>query len=164
MPERLVSKNTSLEARLESPGMCRPPASPPERQARRSPVCTSSRLRPPPRLTGWRRHRLLVPGHRCRRCCNPGRTLFHFPAGGAEDAPCTRPEEIAPRAAGRRLGGEKENPVSLSWMPLQQLAAGKAPTERVRQAGRGSRRERPRALAGFRWQSLQVTETLRWQP
>ena len=74
--------------------------------------------------------------------CNPGRTLFHFPAGGAEDAPCTRPGEIAPRAAGRRLGGEKENPVSLSWMPLQQLAAGKAPTERVRQAGRGSRRER----------------------
>lgn len=75
---------------------CRPPASPPERHARQSLAFTSSRLRPPPRLAGWRRHRLLVPGHRCRRCCNPERTLFHFPAGGAEDAPCTRPKEINP--------------------------------------------------------------------
>ncbi|OWK15449.1 hypothetical protein Celaphus_00000189, partial [Cervus elaphus hippelaphus] len=137
-------------------------SSPPERQARRSPVCTSSRLRPPLRLTGWRRHRLLVPGHRCRGCCNPGRTLFHFPAGGAEDAPCTRSGEIAPGARQEETGRRERK----SNLPFLDATAAAGSWEGAHRTGAPSRdagvAERPRALAGHRWQSLQVTETLSW--
>lgn len=58
-------------------GYARPPAA--RALSSQEPVCTSSRLRPPPRLTGWRRHRLLVPGRRCRRCCNQDAHSSTFP-------------------------------------------------------------------------------------
>ncbi|XP_044937151.1 translation initiation factor IF-2-like isoform X2 [Mustela putorius furo] len=77
------------------PGAGHPQCRPPGRQARGNRASTSRR-RPPPRLAGWRRHRLLVLGRRCRRCCNPGRTLLHFPVGHAQGGPLRQPRRAAP--------------------------------------------------------------------
>lgn len=133
---------------LAAPRGTRSAASPRARQARRSPAFTS-RLRPPPQLAGWRRHRLLVPGHRCRRCCNPGRTLSHFPAGGAEDVPCTSPGEIAPAYGWRSLGDEEGNPDSA----FLEATAAAGSWEGAHRAGApsGTREsQRPRAPARLR--------------
>lgn len=102
-------------------------------------------LCPPPRLAGWRRHRLLVPGHRRRRRrCSPGRTLSHFPAGGAEDAACSSRGEIASGPGWGSPGARKE----MGCAPLDGTAAAGG-WDGAHQAGAPSRtREAQRGTPG----------------
>lgn len=168
-PRSAASPRPAARQARASPGGClrgasrapEAPAVPPARQPARAPGSQEPGLHslsPPPASPA---HRLASPPPpRPRPPLSPllqsGRTLFHFPAGGAEDAPYrTKPSR-------RRRTGRRERKSSLPFLDATAAAGGWEGAHRAgAPSGTRSRRERPRALAGFRWQSLQVTETLR---